>query len=75
MHLSKILNHESEVGNNCSRLEAASWSSEECAPRTRIIRFLKPMKLGAWAPWVRHEMRFCEWVAKTWRYFVLFFEL
>lgn len=34
------------------------------------MRLRKPTKLGVSAPWVRFDMRDCECVAKTWRYFV-----
>lgn len=41
-----------------------------CVPRSRIIKLRNPTKLGVSAPWVRLDMRCCEWVAKTWRYLV-----
>jgi hypothetical protein len=40
------------------------------------MRFLKPTKLGESSESsLRHELRWIEWVAKTWRYFVSFLRL
>jgi hypothetical protein len=43
----------------------------ECLRRTSTIRLRKPTKLGDLSEsWLRHDVRWSECVAKTWRYFV-----
>jgi hypothetical protein len=43
----------------------------ECLRSTSTMRLRKPTKLGELSePWLRHEVRWSECVAKTWRYFV-----
>jgi hypothetical protein len=66
----QVLNHQSQVGHDYALLAiCGDVGSEECILNTRIIRFLKPTKLGADSePWLRHDVRDDACVAKTWRY-------
>jgi hypothetical protein len=65
--LLQVHNHQSQVRDDCYSLAiAAIVGSTECILRTKIMRFLKPTKLGVFsASWLRHEVREDACVAKT----------